>query len=125
MEQPWVNIRSASTTRASGDAKIKRPRRARSQRRRQAAPHRLARLYGPRTPVTMTVTIRGGASLWAEVVTDEGRFFVPFDASVFDLVQQIIRGGHQVDELAASTRLTHRRGISALAPHNLDEPNRV
>lgn len=62
----------------------------------------------------MTVTIRTGADVWAEVVTDEGRFFVPFDASVFDLVQQIIRGGHWVEELGASTGLSHRRGISAL-----------
>lgn len=66
----------------------------------------------------MTVTIRTGADVWAEVVTDQGRFFVPFDASVFDLVQQIIRGGHWVEELGASTALAHRRGISALASEN-------
>lgn len=62
----------------------------------------------------MTVTIRTGADVWAEVVTDEGRFFVNFDASVFDLVQQIIRGGHLVEPLTASTGLSHRRGISHL-----------
>lgn len=62
----------------------------------------------------MTVTIRTGADVWAEVVTDEGRFFVPFDASVFDLVQQIIKGGHWVEELTGSTGLSHRSGISHL-----------
>ena len=58
----------------------------------------------------MTVRLHQRADLWAEVITDEGRFFVPFDASVFDLVKQIIQGGHQVEELSASTGLTHRSG---------------
>lgn len=62
----------------------------------------------------MTVTIRTGADVWAEVVTDQGRFFVPFDASVFDLVQQIIRGGHWVEELTASAGSAHRSGIAHL-----------
>lgn len=66
----------------------------------------------------MTVTIRTGADVWAEVVTDEGRFFVAFDASVFDLVQQVIRGGHQVEPLTASTGLSHRSGISHLTNGN-------
>ena len=115
MEQPWVNIRSASTTRAAAKGKIRRPRRARITSRRQAAPHPLASTYGPRTPVTMTVTIRTSSEVWAEVVTEAGRFFVPFDASVFDLVQQIIRGGHWVDEPTASTTSAHRRGKGRLA----------
>jgi hypothetical protein len=63
----------------------------------------------------MTVTIRTGADVWAEVITDEGRFFVPFDASVFALVQQIIQGGHWVEPLSASTDLTHRSGKGHLA----------
>jgi len=113
-QDPWTNLRSASTTYGAKDAKIKRPRRARTQRRRQAAPHRLAVRYGPRTPVTMTVRIRTGADVWAEVITDEGRFFVPFDASVFDLVQQIIKGGHWVEPLGASTGVEHRSGVSKL-----------
>ena len=62
----------------------------------------------------MTVTIRTGADVWAEVVTDEGRFFVAFDASVFDLVQQIIRGGHIVEPLGVVTELTHRQGVGHL-----------
>lgn len=113
-QQPWTNIRSASTTSSDKAGKIKRPRRARSQRRRQAAPHRLAAKFGPRTPVTMTVTIRTGADVWAEVLTDEGRFFVPFDASVFDLVQQIIRGGHWVEDLTAGLRSEHAKGKQGL-----------
>lgn len=63
----------------------------------------------------MTVTIRTGADVWAEVVTDEGRFFVPFDASVFDLVQQIIRGGHWVEPLGGASLLAHQRGKGHLA----------
>lgn len=63
----------------------------------------------------MTVTIRTGADVWAEVVTDEGRFFVPFDASVFDLVQQIIHGGHLVEPLGSMTRMTHDQGKGHLA----------
>lgn len=62
----------------------------------------------------MTVTIRTGADVWAEVATDEGRFFVPFDASVFDLVQKIIAGGHWVEPLTGSTGLQHRRGVNRL-----------
>lgn len=63
----------------------------------------------------MTVTIRTSSEVWAEVVTDEGRFFVPFDASVFDLVQQIIRGGHWVEPLSPSVDIEHRRGKGHLA----------
>lgn len=113
-QQPWQEVRRASTTSSDQTSKIKRPRRAQGSRRRQATPHRLAARYGPRTPVTMTVTIRTGADVWAEVVTDQGRFFVPFDASVFDLVQQIIRGGHWVEELTAGPSLTHRQGVAHL-----------
>lgn len=62
----------------------------------------------------MTVTIRTSADVWAEVVTPAGRFFVAYDASVFDLVQQIIRGGHTVEPLSSSVALTHRRGVAKL-----------
>jgi hypothetical protein len=113
-QEPWTNIRSASTTTSDKVGKIKRPRRARFTGRRQATPHRLAATYGPRTPVTMTVTIRTGADVWAEVLTDEGRFFVPFDASVFDLVQQIIRGGHWVEPMTFGLQRTHSSGRSHL-----------
>lgn len=95
--------------------KIKRPRRASVAGRRQASPHRLAATYGPRTPVTMTVTIRTGADVWAEVLTDQGRFFVPFDASVFDLVQQIIRGGHWVEPMTFGLQRTHSSGRAHLS----------
>lgn len=62
----------------------------------------------------MTVTIRTGADVWAEVSTEQGRFFVPFDSSVFDLVQQIIRGGHRIQPHSAATGLAHRQGVTAL-----------
>lgn len=113
-QEPWVNVRSASTTSPPKPSTIKRPRRARSQQRGAAAPHRLASRLGPRTPVTLTVTIRTGADVWAEVLTDQGRFYVAFDASVFDLVQQVIRGGHQVEPLSSQLGLAHRRGVAAL-----------
>jgi hypothetical protein len=112
--EPWTNIRSASTTSEPELGKIKRPRRATQKRRGVAAPHRLASVLGPRTPVTLTLTIRRGSELWLEVCTDQGRFFVSYDASAFDLVQQVIRGGHMVEELSASTALAHRRGIGHL-----------
>jgi hypothetical protein len=112
--EPYTNVRSASTTSLASTAKIKRPRRAKVQRRRQAPPHRLAARFGIRTPVTLTVTIRQGAELWAEVKVDGGRFFVSHDASVFDLVQLIIRGGYTIEEHTSSTALEHRRGVSAL-----------
>lgn len=63
----------------------------------------------------MTVTIRTGADVWAEVVTDEGRFYVAFDASVFDLVQQIIHGGHIVEPLSATIRMGHESGKGHLS----------
>lgn len=63
----------------------------------------------------MTITIRTSAEVWAEVVTEAGRFFVSFDASVFDLVQQIIKGGHAVEELSAAVGLQHRQGVSRLS----------
>lgn len=103
-----------STTSGPEGSKIKRPRRAQRGQRRVAAPHRLAPRYGPRTPVTMTVQIRTGADVWAEVWTDEGRFFVPFDASVFALVQQIIGGGHWVESLSTVVASQHKSGVQHL-----------
>lgn len=122
-QQPWCNVRSSSTTSAPKDAKIKRPRRAREREWPQATPHRLAGRYGPRTPVTMTVTIHTRADMWAEVATDQGRFFVPFDASVFAIVQQIIRGGHRIEPHTAATGLAHRRGVADLAAQQKDPPS--
>lgn len=113
-QQPWTNIRSVSTTSSPGGGKIRRPRRAQTSRRRQATPHRLASRYGVHTPVTMTLTVRTGADIWMEVLTDQGRFYVAFDASVFALVEQVIRGGHMVEELSAQLGLTHRQGVSEL-----------
>lgn len=114
-QQPWTNIRSVSTTPDKRDAKIKRPRRAQSSRRRQATPHRLASRYGIRTPVTLTLRIHHRADLWCEVITDEGRFFVAFDASVFALVEQVIRGGHTVEPLSTTLDREHRSGKGHLA----------
>lgn len=114
-QEPWANIRSASTTSGDETANIKRPRRARSARRRQAPPHRLAGRYGPRTPVTLTLTIRTSSEVWCEVLSDEGRFYVAFDASVFDLVQQVIHGGHWVEDMSTGLDRQHRSGKGHLA----------
>lgn len=62
----------------------------------------------------MTVTIRTGADVWAEVLIDQGRFFVPFDASVFDLVQQIIKGGMWVEPPTFGMTRTHSSGTAHL-----------
>lgn len=62
----------------------------------------------------MTVTIRTGADMWAEILTDQGRFFVPFDASVFALVQQIITGGHWIEPLSTILGSQHRSGVAHL-----------
>lgn len=117
-QQPWTNLRSASTTSLPKEGKIGRPRRAKSRRRQAAAPHRLASRYGLQAPVTLTLRLHQRADLWMEVTTDQGRFFVPFDASIFDLVKQVIQGGHQVEPLTASTAVAHRSGIRHLTTGN-------
>jgi hypothetical protein len=91
-------------------ANIKRPRRAPQRTSGVAAPHRLASVLGPRTPVTLTLTVRRGSELWLEVIGDQGRFFLAFDASVFDLVQLVIKGGYLVHDLTGPTLATHQRG---------------
>lgn len=112
--EPWANIRSVSTTSAAAIGKIKRPRRAKDPRRRQATPHRLAATSGPRTPVTLTLRLRTGADAWLEVITDQGRFFCSFDVSAFALVEQVIRGGHWVETLSGPLLAEHKRGVAWL-----------
>lgn len=60
------------------------------------------------------MTVRTGADVWMEVKTHEGRFFIPFDASVFDLVQLVIKGGYVIEEHTALTGLEHRQGVGRL-----------
>lgn len=120
-QQPWVELPRPSTTGASKSSKIKRPRRVQSAGRRQATPHRLAGLYGLQTPVTLTLRIRVSAEVWIEVLSDQGRFFVPFDGTVYGLVEQVIRGGHQVDKLSTILASDHRKGVQALQ-HPPPEP---
>jgi hypothetical protein len=96
--EPWTNIRPVSTTRAAEDGKIRRPRRARAQRRRQATPLKGLRLYGLATPVTLTLTIRHSSVVWIEVQNHEGRFFVNHDASLYDLIRQVQVGGHWIED---------------------------
>ena len=115
-QEPWANIRPVSTTSARSNGKIKRPRRASNAGRRQATPSRLAATHGIRTPVTVTLTLRTGADMWLEVVTDQGRFYCPFDVSAFALVEQIIRGGHWVEPLSGPLTATHHQGKRALQP---------
>jgi hypothetical protein len=74
----------------------------------------LASRYGLQTPVTLTLRLRIGADVWVEVVSDQGRFFVPFDGTVYGLVQQVISGGHMVDPLSTMIAMEHRRGVQHL-----------
>ncbi len=108
--EPWTNICSASTTSLDETSKIKRPRRAGQKTVSAANPHRLAGLGRAGVPVTLTLTTRRSSELWMEVVSDEGRFFVAWDASVFALVDQVVKGGHLVERSSTSTLLAHRRG---------------
>lgn len=113
-QEPWANIRSVSTTSARTNDKIKRPRRAKGSRG-AAAPHRLAKTQGLRAPITVTLQLRTGADAWLEVRTEEGRFFCAFDVSAFALVEQVIRGGHQVERLSGPLLAEHRRGVAYLS----------
>lgn len=113
-QEPWTELPRPSTTKASKSSKIRRPRRVHSEQRRAAAPHRLARLYGLQTPVTLTLRIRVSTDVWVEVLSDQGRFFVPFDGTVYGLVQQVIQGGHRVDPMSTTLASEHRRGVQAL-----------
>lgn len=96
--EPWTNMRPPSTTSSGELGKIKRPRRAKSPRRRQATPLKGLRLYGLATPVTLTLTIRHSSTVWIEVSNHEGRFFINHDASVYDLIRQVQLGGHIIEE---------------------------
>jgi hypothetical protein len=76
--------------------KIKRPRQGHTKRRRQAASLKGLALYGTACPVSLTVTIRRSADIWLEISTAEGRFFINHDASVYDLVRLVQRGGYWI-----------------------------
>lgn len=62
----------------------------------------------------MTLRLRVGADVWVEVLTDQGRFYVPFDGTVYGLVQQVIQGGHTVEPLSTILATEHRRGVAHL-----------
>lgn len=109
-QEPWTELPRPSTTSGPEGSKIRRPRRAHLAGRRQATPHRLAGRYGLRTPVTLTLRLHIRADIWVEVITDQGRFFVPFDSSVVELVKQVIRGGHTVEALSTTLDREHRSG---------------
>jgi hypothetical protein len=95
------------TGRASGQERV---------RRRRADPLGGARLYGPRTPVSVTLTIRSGADMWLEVRAPNGVFFTSPDVCAYDLMQQIITGGHFVREerQRPSTTRSRRSGRGSI-----------
>lgn len=64
--------------------------------------------------MTLQFVIRTGADVWAEVRTSEGRFFVPFDASVFDLVQLVIRGGYWIEPHTSVTKSELGKGVQGI-----------
>lgn len=71
--------------------------------------------------MTLTLRLRIGADVWVEVVSDQGRFFVPFDGTVAGLIQQVITGGHLVDPLSTVLASEHSRGVQHLH-HPPQEP---
>jgi hypothetical protein len=95
----FKDLGQPSTTWAHEDAKIKRPRRVRPGRRRKATAPQLASVYGPRTPVQLRLVAYRGPEAWVEVTSCGGRWFVNWDAGVGDLLTQIIKGGHWVEEI--------------------------
>ena len=95
---PYLNVRSPSATPEQKSAKIDRPRRA--QRRRQAPPLSGSRIYGPGTPVRLTLTPRFSSEAWIEVEYEHGRFWVKHDAGVWDLIRRMQEGGFWVSPRA-------------------------
>lgn len=63
---------------------------------------------GERCPVSVTFTLRPSAELWVEVSNHEGRFWLNYDASVLDLIHQIQRGGHWLEDNPSTTRRKKR-----------------
>lgn len=102
--EPYTNLRSPSGTIRDGNAKIKRPRRAREKRRR-ATSLAGAKDHGPYTPVTVTLTLRRGhAQPFVEVRNHEGRFFVEGMESLVGLISQVIKGGHWIEPMGQDVR---------------------
>lgn len=66
------------------------------------------RLYGEKCPVSLTLTIRSSAELWIEVSNAHGRFYVNYDASLLDLIRQVQRGGHWIEDNPSTTRRRNR-----------------
>lgn len=91
---PELPVAAPSTTSDAESDTLRRPRRALA--RTYAPPLALARLYGPSTPVRLTVTCRYSSEAWIEVEYVHGRFWIRHDASVHDLVQRMIGGGFMV-----------------------------
>lgn len=102
-ELPRLWLNRPSTTSGETEPKMGRSSARRRARRRQASPLPGMRLYGEKCPVSVTFTIRTSAEVWIEVENAHGRFFVNHDASVFDLIRQIQRGGHWIEEKASPT----------------------
>lgn len=79
------------------------------RKRLRAKPMAGARVYGIKTPVTLRLTLAGGAQPWYEISYSQGRFFLLGDSSVHDLVQRIIAGDVLLRD-EASTTSRRRRG---------------
>jgi hypothetical protein len=101
------NVRSQSTTSLTDPGKIRTGRKAQartvaaggikpSPRRTIAEPPSAARIYGPKTPVSVVLTYHGGSEPWVEVRNHQGRFWVIGTGSVLDLVNRIIAGGFPI-----------------------------
>lgn len=76
----------------------KRVKMARPPEARRAAPAKLARWWGraplnPRKPITLTVTLRGGAECWVEIHArgSAGRFHGA--TAIYDILREITNCG--------------------------------
>lgn len=106
--EPKVWLDRPSTTSAEPEPKMGRSSARKRARRRQASPLPGMRLYGLACPVSVTFTVRTSAEVWIEVSNAHGRFYVNHDASVLDLIRQVQRGGHWIEDNPSTTRNARR-----------------
>lgn len=109
--EPKQWLPQPSTTLGTNEPKMGRSSARRRARRRQAAPLAGARVYGEKCPVSITLTIRTSAEVWIEVSNHEGRFFVNHDASLLELIRQVQRGGHWIEDNPSTIR-NRKRGTA-------------
>jgi len=91
-------VRSVSTRAYEKPVKIRRPRQGRSGQRRKAPPLGLKRLRSgwEAVPISLSVVIH--SEVYIRVEYTHGVFWVKHDASLYDLLEVIRRGGHWIQD---------------------------